>query len=177
MSTLKVNTIQEADGSAFPLGKIVQVVAGTRKTAAFSTASTTTDVQVTGLTCQITPTSASNKILVNLHVGAIGHTDGNGSASILKLYRDGSILSVAVGPASGNRSRSSFGYRASGGGGNHVSGSCLVLDSPSTTSQIEYQVYMNVEQATGTINCTAANNNHISNPSTFSQITCMEIAA
>ena len=158
------------------LGKVVQVVAGTAKTAAFSTTSTS-DVQVTGLTCQITPTSSSNKILVHLQCGALSHTDGNGSATFLKLYRDGSILSVAVGPASGNRSRSSFGYRASGGGGNHVSGSCLVLDSPSTTSQIEYQVYMNVEQATGTINCTAANNNHISNPSTFSQITCMEIAA
>ena len=47
------------------LGKIVQLVAGTAKTAAFSTTSTS-DVQVTGLTCQITPTSSSNKILVHL---------------------------------------------------------------------------------------------------------------
>ena len=158
------------------LGKVVQVVAGTKKTAPFSTSSTS-DVQVTGLTCQITPTSASNKILVNLHCGAISNSDGNGSATFLKLYRDGSILSAAVGPASGNKSRASFGYRASGGGGNSVSGSCLCLDTPNTTSQIEYQVYMNVEQATGTMNSNGANNDHISNPSTFSQIICMEIAS
>ena len=158
------------------LGKIVQFVAGTAKTAAFSTTSTS-DVQVTGLTCQITPTSSSNKILVHLQCGALGHTDGNGSATFLKLYRDGSILSAAVGPASGNKSRASFGYRASGGGGNSVSGSCLCLDTPNTTSQIEYQVYMNVEQATGSMNSTGSNNDHISNPSTFSQIICMEIAA
>ena len=176
MSTLKVNAITETDGSAFPFGKIIQVVAGTAKTDSFSTTSTS-DVQVTGLTAQITPSSSSNKILVNLHVGAIGHTDGNGSATMLKLYRDGSILSVAVGPASGNRSRSTFGYRAMGGGGNHVSGSCLVLDSPSTTSQIEYQVYMNVEQATGSMNSNASNNDHIANPSTFSQITLFEVTA
>ena len=158
------------------LGKVVQVVAGTKKTAPFSTSSTS-DVQVTGLTCQITPTSASNKILVNLHCGAISNSDGNGSATFLKLYRDGSILSVAVGPSNGNRSRSSFGYRAGGCSGVHASGSCLCLDSPSNTSQIEYQVYMSVEHVTGMINANAANNNHNSNPSTFSQIICMEIAA
>ena len=158
------------------LGKIVQLVAGTAKTAAFSTTSTS-DVQVSGLTCQITPTSSSNKILVHLQCGALGHTDGNGSATFLKLYRDGSILSAAVGPASGNKSRASFGYRASGGGGNSVSGTCLCLDTPNTTSQIEYQVYMNVEQATGTMNSNGSNNNHIANPSTFSQIICMEIAS
>ena len=158
------------------LGKIVQFVAGTAKTAAFSTTSTS-DVQVTGLTCQITPTSSSNKILVHLQCGALGHTDGNGSSTFLKLYRYGSILSAAVGPASGNKSRASFGYRASGGGGNSVSGTCLCLDTPNTTSQIEYQVYMSVEHVTGMINANAANNNHNSNPSTFSQIICMEIAA
>ena len=158
------------------LGKVVQVVAGTAKTAPFSTTSTS-DVQVTGLTCQITPTSASNKILVNLHCGALSNSDGNGSATFLKLYKDGSILSVAVGPSSGNKTRSSFGFRAGGGNGIHASGSCLCLDSPNTTSQIEYQVYMSVEQATGFMNSTANNNDHNSNPSTFSQIVCMEIAA
>ena len=36
---------------------------------------------------------------------------------------------------------------------------------------------MSVEHVTGMINANAANNNHNSNPSTFSQIICMEIAA
>ena len=168
--------IQSADLASGVGGKIVQVVAGTAKTASFSTTSTS-DVQVTGLTCQITPTSASNKILVHLQCGSISHSDSNGSATFLKLYKDGSILSVAVGPSSGNKSRSSFGFRAGGGTGIHTSGSCLCLDSPNTTSQIEYQVYMNVEQATGYMNSTASNNDHNSNPSTFSQIVCMEVAA
>ena len=74
MSTLKVNTIQEADGTAFPFGKILQVVQGT-KTSEFSSTSTSyTDL--TGLSVAITP-STNSKILAIVEIQAYLQSDND----------------------------------------------------------------------------------------------------
>ena len=59
MSTLRVNTIQEADGTAFT--RVVQVVNAVHSTQLELNDTTVTD---TGLTADITMTSASNKVLI-----------------------------------------------------------------------------------------------------------------
>jgi len=79
MSTLKVNTIQEADGSAFPLGKILQVVQHSTSTRASTTGSS---FVATGLSGSITTTSANSKILVlvsqNFSVTSTNNSTGGG---------------------------------------------------------------------------------------------------
>lgn len=59
MSTLRVNTIQEADGTAFT--RVVQVVNAVHSTQLELNDTTVTD---TGLTADITMTNASNKVLI-----------------------------------------------------------------------------------------------------------------
>tara|TARA_Y100000401_G_scaffold98273_1_gene85977 strand:+ start:312 stop:806 length:495 start_codon:yes stop_codon:yes gene_type:complete len=62
MSTLKVNSITETDGSAFPFGKILQVV--TTKRATGSSFSTSSSSMQEFMTLDITTTGNSNKVLV-----------------------------------------------------------------------------------------------------------------
>ena len=62
MSTLKVNAITETDGSAFPFGKLLQVV--TTKRATGSTFSTSSSSMQEFMTLDITTTGNSNKVLV-----------------------------------------------------------------------------------------------------------------
>ena len=59
MSTLKVNTIQEVDGSAF--SRILQVVEGRRTAQGYVTATSFNNI---GLSATITPSSTSSKILL-----------------------------------------------------------------------------------------------------------------
>ena len=60
MSILKVNTLQEADGSVFT--RALQIVNATQID--FTTTSTNTFVDVTGATLSITPTTSSSKIMI-----------------------------------------------------------------------------------------------------------------
>ena len=62
MSTLKVNTIQEADGSAHAFGKVLQYV--TTKRSSGSSFSTSSGSPQDFMTLNITTTGNSNKVLV-----------------------------------------------------------------------------------------------------------------
>ena len=94
-------------------------------------------VEVSNMSCTITPTSSSNKILVlmSLMLGASGDTTIGGT------IRRGSTI-VAQANAQDNRTQNTF------GAGNGASSKlwrmtpmqCNVLDSPSTTSSIVYTV-------------------------------------
>ena len=65
MSTLKVNAITETDGSAFPFGKVIQVI---QKSASGGASTSSTSIQdYTDLTQAITLSSTSNKVLVQLN--------------------------------------------------------------------------------------------------------------
>tara|TARA_R100001015_G_C4576489_1_gene133688 strand:- start:298 stop:780 length:483 start_codon:yes stop_codon:yes gene_type:complete len=65
MSTLKVNGITHTDGSAFPFGKILQIVQKETTTSATTTSGSIQDY--TGLTQAITLSDSSNKVLVQLN--------------------------------------------------------------------------------------------------------------
>ena len=125
----------DADGTILTsntaVGKIIQVVQ-TVKTDTFSTSSQSfTDI--TGLSASITPSSASNKILVSYTLSFASN-----GFPMLKLLRDST--DIFVGDAASNRVRCLFGGYT---GGLHpgmvlpVSGN--FLDSPSTTSSTTYK--------------------------------------
>ena len=85
----------------------------------------------------ITPTSASNKILLSVYFGAI---DSVGNTSAFQYTRNNSA--VGIGVASGSTYRASFliqgtGYTAS----NHAFGTAhAFLDDPQSTSALTYKI-------------------------------------
>ena len=148
--------------------QVVQVV----KTDTFSTASTSL-VDITGLSVTITPTSASNKILVivDLHIGYSVY------AGIIHLLRG----STKIYAGDGGLSRCGLYTNAYFG----VSGNQLLpvtanfLDSPATTSATTYKLQTaNYGAGTQYVNRTSDNNNDPTRDGlTASSITLLEIAA
>jgi hypothetical protein len=112
-------------------GKVLQVVTATDSTGR-STTSTSYVTASNTLTVNITPSSTSSKILVMVS----GNLYNNSSSQYgyATIYRDSTDLG-----ASGNKGLTNIWT------GNSDSGAPLhmhILDSPSTTSQITYQVYI-----------------------------------
>ena len=139
MSTLKVDTIATTAGVTN--NRVLQVVS-TEKSDQFTTTSTTF-VDITGMSATITPTSSSSKILVMFSVGLVGNSTA-GQFVYLQLVRD--TTSISIGDASGSRARVSAGN----GGTQPYSNSSLTitnLDSPSTTSAVTYNIQMRSQSA------------------------------
>lgn len=175
MSTLYVDTINEktsGNGIYIP-GHVVQVVS-TSKTDVFSMSSSSW-VDVTGLSASITPSSTSSKILCI--VNGNGGTNGSVSAAA-RLVRDSTPIQVGD-TASGYESVSSASlYGGSSDGNNGEAITISVLDSPSTTSSVTYKVQLRRLEASGTVKVNALGNDNAS--AAYSQrgasnITLMEI--
>ena len=103
-------TIDSAGKPSFPnggVGKLLQFKQ-TVKTDVFSTSINegTISGDVTGLTVSITPSSATNKIY--LDVRAYGGVDGS-TGLYGYFYKNGSLMSNAIGDASGSLARISMG--------------------------------------------------------------------
>jgi hypothetical protein len=134
------NVVQYYDGAAWatlgPTTAAVLQVKSTAKLDTFTTSSATF-VDVTGLTVAITPSSASNKVLV---IAQISH--GIGEATPYGHFKlNGGNTSTYVGNAASNRVRAVFGgYSAYDGENTLFSESIVYLDSPATTSATTYAV-------------------------------------
>ena len=150
--------------------KILQVVS-TTKTDPFSSSSTSY-VDVTGLSATITPASSSNKIMVL--VTACGNT--NGSKGYGRIVRGSTA--IAVGDADGSKVQATFDMNnaASGNRGQSYVGS--ILDSPNTTSATTYKLQIRHENGAGNANI---NRLHVNDDSSVngrysSTITLMEVS-
>ena len=131
-------------------GKILQVLQA-QKTDTFSTSSTSF-VDVTGLSVSITPSSTSSKILVlaNLNWNLY---NGHGSA---RLYRD--AVSIAKGDSAGSRIRATW-HNSDTVNADIVSASMVWLDEPATTSATTYKIAIAVPYSgTYTVHVNKANN-------------------
>ena len=119
-------------------GRVLQVVSTTKTdTTSFSSASTNTYVDITGMSVTITPTSANNKILVMYTVGV---SNSNNATIHIRLYRG--ATSIGQGDASGSRLGDSAVWRPNGAQYNYDVGplSNSFLDSPNTTSATTYKL-------------------------------------
>lgn len=155
-------------------GKVLQVVS-TTKTDGFSRSSTNSDFgDVTGLSAVITPTSASNKILVLVNTALSITPAGNRGG--MRVTRNGTA--IAIGDANSSNPRAS-------GVGNQVGSAAalfqsvsMTLDSPATTSAVTYQVQIGNEASSSTIwiNRASSGGTGIDVYSCASSITVMEIA-
>jgi len=161
--------------AALPAGSVLQVVSAT-KTDVFSVSSSDF-VDVTGLSVSITPTSASSKILIMVHL----HCDSTvgGYTNPWRMMRNSTP--ICIGDAnSGNR-------QATGGGTSvyttgplqGVHQAAQYLDSPATTSATTYKIqlatYTN-SGGTSYINRGADDGTAITYSRYASAITVMEIA-
>lgn len=146
--------------------RILQVVQ-TVKTDTFSTTSTTF-VDVTGMSVTITPSSTSSLILVmvDAKIGGVGFT---------KLQRGST--DIYVGDAAGSRIRC-MAFSVPNSNGEDPSGG-IFLDSPNTTSPTTYKIQIRGE-AGGNCRVNRSDNdpdNTTSGNRVASSITVMEIAA
>lgn len=151
---------------AIATGKVLQVVSVTKDSTFTTTSSSFVDV--TGLTASITPSSASNKIAVFYNVSLSNTTST--AATLTRLLRDSTAISIGA---------SGTGIQASGhvAGGNYDQGNVSIsyLDSPSTTSATTYKVQLLTEASyTATLNRGQLTSNY---GLTASSITLMEIAS
>jgi len=158
------NTFAAAGG-----GKVLQVLS-TTKTDTFSTSSTSF-VDVTGLSVSITPSSASNKILIIASIYGGNDTQ----YSFARLMRD--ATPICIGDANGDNTRGSFTNFYTGDGSNFKGGTQNYLDSPSTTSSITYKIQMLAGSGTVYLNYGGAISTVSSRARVASTITVMEIGA
>jgi hypothetical protein len=147
-STLTVDNIVGATSSDkihIP-GHVVQVVQGL-KTDSVSTNSTS--FTNTGLSASITPSSSSNKILIQVNT-VIGQSN---FVKRVHLKLTGGNTATYIGDAgTGVESAVSVVTRVSGDSYGMMPTSMQYLDSPSTTSAITYQVQWRVESDTAYMN-------------------------
>jgi hypothetical protein len=153
-------------------GQVPVQVVSTAKTDTFTTTSTSF-VDITGLSATITPTNSANKVLVHIHVN-YGNSGGNMAG--LRITRSGTA--IAIGDAASNRTRSTLGNVQYNGVNNDRSsfGSMTFLDSPATTSATTYQVQGITDANTLTVNRSGADADATAVYRTISTITVMEIS-
>jgi hypothetical protein len=153
-------------------GKVLQVVSIT-KTDSFSFSSSSyTDI--TGLTASITPSSASNKILILSHLVTGSISSGSIGA---RLARGGTGISINT--ESGSFTKGSFGGIDHGNSPPDAtsSGSIVFLDSPATTSSTTYSIQViSPSSETNYINRPTADASSIYEQRGTSSITLIEIA-
>lgn len=153
-------------------GTIKQVVS-TTKIDAFSTTSSSF-VDVTGLSVLITPSSATSKILVSGHI-AMNQRSVN-TIGTFQLVRNSTP--IAIGTPVGSRPAATGSYRP--GDSNSNLGSTQMafefLDSPSATSPTTYKIQVRRNTGTLGVNTMADDVDDISVYRLVSTITAMEVA-
>jgi hypothetical protein len=153
--------------------RILQVVS-TAKTDAF-TSTSTTFVDVTGLTVSITPSATSSKILL---VANVQWSSGSSAFGPYFKFAGGNSGNY-VGDTAGNRVRTVFGQYVGASTGTMLWPSSMVyLDSPSTTSPITYSVQTRtISGNTGYVNRSATDTDNEQYGRGASSITALEISA
>lgn len=140
-----------------PAGSVLQVVQNYTTSVAGITTSTAT---YTGFSATITPTSASSKILVSMNPSlSVNGSPGYNGTAVALIYRDTSQVYHMY-------------YRNYDYGGSAIyttaAMSLVYLDSPNTTSSVEYKLYLQINTGSST---------YLNSDGGYSSITLLEIAA
>jgi hypothetical protein len=163
--------LTSASNTGFPAGSVLQVVS-TTKTDTFSTASTSA-TDITGLSVSITPSSASNKILIMFNV----NTSMENFQMSTFLVRNSTT--IFVGDTAGSRVSATTALCGTPGTNeftiSNVPNVGLYLDSPSSTSSVTYKIQTQVNAGTGYVNRSYADDNANYRGRTPSSITVMEV--
>ena len=157
-------------------GNILQVVQ-TFKTDSVSITSSSY-VDITGMTLSITPQSSSNKILLDVNLNAGG---GNNMYAGIKVMRDSTALGVSTAMSLSSQVNASFAAYTDSGGNSDVKAynfGFRHLDSPNTTSATTYKLQVYTRSAVEfTLNRPSENDNEVYMIGQTSAITAYEVAA
>ena len=173
-------TIDSAGKPSFPnggVGKILQVVSFTKTNAASASITQDTNWTGHGVAVNITPSSASNKIIISGYI-TVGNDRNDGIFGI--AYKNGSPLTSAIGDqgvSSGTRATT----------GVEIDYSFVVtpipiyfIDTAGSTSQQTYTMALNITtnaSSTVYVNRPQTSDNYVWNATTISTLTAMEVAA
>ena len=156
-------------------GQVIQVIS-TNKTDTFASSSiANTFVDVTGLSVSITPSSASNKILV---LATVNHGVDGIRATALKLLRDSTDINIGTGSMGNRTPASTVGIGENFDANRGEVSSINFLDSPATTSAITYKIQVGILESTANvarINTSGADGDATYIARSASTITVMEI--
>ena len=146
MSQIKVNSIVPAGGLVSGSnGGIIQVVQ-TVKTDTFSKQSTAF-ADITGLSATITPSSSSNKILVEARIYMSMGTSSGSTTAIFNFVRGSTNIAQPAGSNSHNATMHSWNNVA------HMAAHGMnFLDSPATTSATTYKIQVRGDGTAAVIN-------------------------
>ena len=138
MSITKLNNLSVSALTALPSGlggKVLQVVSAA-KTDRQTTTSTNTFTDISGLSVSITPSSASNKVLVLFTVNTAATINSHSGIKLLRNSTD-----IFVGDANGTGFRIFSSWRSMTDTQYHTQPLAgMFLDSPSTTSATTYKI-------------------------------------
>ena len=170
MSQIKVDSIIPRGGlPSGANGGIIQVVQ-TFKTDTFSSSSSSY-VDITGMTATITPQSSSSKILIDVNLNAGG---ADNLYAYIKVLRGSTAIGLSTAMSRDSQVNASFAAYTDHGGNSDVKAynfGFRHLDSPNTTSSTTYKWQIRLLSGTQT--------NYVnwddSNGDTDSQIVLMEI--
>ena len=136
--TIVTTTSGAITSAQLPAGSVIQVVS-VIKTDSFTTTSTSL-VDITGLSVSITPTSASSKILILVNVrGTSSDATANAGDSGITLLRGATAIAVSTAGSLKNFMGQLSG-RNIGSTAVTASASVSFLDSPGTTSATTYKL-------------------------------------
>ena len=178
-SSANTRVLTLPDTGNYILGGRILQVAQAIKTDTQTQTSTTTFLEVTGMTVSITPSSSSNKILVQgkVSIGGSSETDRSG----LRLVRtvSGSDTAIAIADAASARARFTSGPTGSYNQfvNTVVETPFFFLDSPSTTSAVSYKIECNHAAGNLFINRSSEDQDSANNGRGTSVILAMEVAA
>ena len=157
-------------------GKIIQVVSSVKTDTASASVNRNSDWVSHGLSVSITPSSASNKILIFGQV-TVGSDINEGIS--LSIFKAGSAISSAIGDASSSRKRQTAGAEMD----YNFAVTTIpfhYLDTAGGTSSITYQPALNISNSgsyTIYLNRTSNDTDSATYVRTISVITAMEVAA
>lgn len=156
-------------------GQIVKQIQTVTKTDTFTTTSTSW-VDLTGFSVNITPTNSANKIMILCDLKMTATSASNGSS--FRLVRNGTAINV--GDAAGSRTQATGGWEDTPTSGQYMiySENAMFLDSPATTSAVTYKVQVILNDNIGTlvVNRTGPDTDSASYVRTASNLTVMEMA-
>ena len=145
-----------------------------------NTISTTNNVWnvITDLTVNITPTSTSSTIMLQLFIGAWEHSAADDHMCYFGFYRDSTLL---VAPTSGSRTETVGMGATNFTGDDHLTTPAVAwinyFDTPSSTSQITYKgAMMELSNGTFYLNRTATDSDSSGHERSISTIVATEIA-
>lgn len=158
-------------------GTVLQAVQGLKTDTWTGTASFGTYTAITGLSASITPKSTSSRILIMTTINYDNNRGNSGGGFV--IFRNGSLLSGAVGQAQSSQYAvfGDFGANANADQSG-MSRSFQVIDSPSTTSTLTYDIRITQDSTSYTtyVNRARADVNQNDDGRFASSIILLEIA-